>query len=354
MVDISNKLGAVTSTASSATKTVQSGTTLMATKAKDTLMVVDGYGKTAKDTLTGMANTIQNKIAAAKNFLFNTKIGDLGSLNDALAMAKEVKEDINALSSQLNDAIDGTIGTIKGMSDELRGQIQSQLNELNKIPFDQIKDGSSFVRVVMGASTSELNNLIETSNRLLDLPGEEIGRLKDSASDYAMRISIIKNAARLGLTSVIGRVMSKDPKDVVLKVALIDQFDFAVQNGDIAILNSMLDHLGVDFVLERYPTAVKDIISYYRLPIGAMATDYPQYKDQLVTCLVRFNAHWDRFNYSASQPRNLSVFNDASNDVKKLMVLDPTYNRMIQVSKNFAVSNLKGLAKQMYPYAAIA
>lgn len=355
MVDITSKLGSATQAAGSATKSVQAGTTLMATKAKDTLMVVDGYGKTAKDTLTGMANTIQNKIADAKNFLFNTKIGDLGSLNDALATAKEVKEDVAALSNQLNSAIDGTISTVKGMSSDLQSQIQGQLNNLNKLPFDQVRNGNSFMKVVLGATVPEINTLIETSNRLLDLPGEEFSRIKDSASDYAMRISILTNAARLGMTNIIDRVMSTDPTDVVMKTALIDQFDFAVQNGDITILNSMIDHLGVDFVLQRYPTAVVDIISYYRLPVGALATDYVQYKNELVAILTRFNANWDHLAFKAENPRNLSVFNSASNDVKKLMVTDTLYNRMITVSKNFsATTSLKSLAKSMYPYAALA
>jgi hypothetical protein len=355
MAEIGDKLSSAKAAASSTTKSVQAGSSLLATKAKDTLMTVDGYGKTAKDTLTGMANTIQNKIAAAKNFLFNTKIGDLGSLNDALTMAKEVREDVTALTTQLNSALDGTISTVKGMSSDLQSQIQGQLNSLNRLPFDQVKNGNSFMRVVLGATVPEMNNLIETSTRLLDLPKEEFGRIKDTASDYAMRISILTNAARLGMTHIIDRVMSSNPNDVVMKTALIDQFDFAVQNGDVTILNSMLDHLGVDFVLQRYPTAVTDIISYYRLPVGALATDYSKYKDELVAILTRFNPNWDHLAFKASNPRNLSVFNGASTDVKKLMATDKLYNRMILVSKNFsATTSLKALAKQMYPYAAIA
>ncbi|WBF04923.1 hypothetical protein [Erwinia phage vB_Ea277G] len=355
MVDITSKLSDAKTAASSATKSVQAGSTLMTTKAKDALMTVDGYGKTAKDTLTGMSNTIQNKIAAAKNFLFNTKIGDLGSLNDALATAKEVREDVTALTTQLNSALDGTIGTVKGMSSDLQSQIQGQLNNLNKLPFDQVQNGNSFLKVALGATVPEINNLIETSNRLLDLPGEEFGRIKDSASDYAMRVSILTNAARLGMTNIIDRVMSTNPNDVVMKTALIDQFDFAVQNGDVTILNSMLDHLGVDFVLQRYPTAVADIISYYRLPVGALAADYSNYKNELVAILTRFNANWDRLSFKATNPRNLSVFNGASNDVKKLMITDTLYNRMLTVSGHFtATTSLKSLAKQMYPYAAIA
>lgn len=355
MADIDSKLSSATSAAKSGAKTVQSGTTLLATKAKDTLMTVDGYGKTAKETLTGMANTIQNKITAAKDFLFNTKIGDLGSLNDALTMAKEVQEDVGELTSQLNSALDGTISTVKGMSDDLQGQIRGQLDKLNRLPFDQVGNGGEgFLKVVLGATVPQMNNLIETSNRLLDLPGEEMSRIKDASSDYAMRISIMTNAARLGMTNIIDRVMSKDPNDVVMKVALIDQFDFAIQNGDITILNKMVDHLGVDFVLQRYPTAIADIITYYRLPVGALATSYAQYKTDLVAILVRFDPNWDRVNYVATNPRNLSVFNSASNDVKKLMTTDPTYNRMIQVSKNFNPIAMKALARQMYPYVAIA
>lgn len=353
MAGIEDKLSTAKTAVSSTTKSVQAGSTLFSTKAKDTLMVVDGYGKSAKSTLTNMANTIQNKITAAKDYLFNTKIGDLGSLNDALTFANETRENVAELSNQLNSAIDGTIGAVKGMSSELQNQMQIQMGIMNKVHRDIVQSGDGFMNAVLGASVPEMNRLIETSNRLLDLPGEEFGRIKDQSAEYAMRVSILTNAAKLGMTNIIDRVMQTDPNDVVMKTALIDQFDFALQNGDLVIINNMLDHLGVDYVLGRYPTAVNDVLTYYRLPVGAQAINYTKYKTDLLACLVRFNANWDRVGFSAARPRNLSAFNLASTDTKKLLMTDSLYGRMLLVGKNFQPTSLVSLTRQMYPYVAI-
>lgn len=353
--NLSSKLASFNQGVKSTGEVVGATSTLVATKAKDTLVTVDGYGKSAVSTLTNMTNSIKNRIADAKNFLFNSPIGDLGSLNDALASAKAIKEDVNALTQQLSDSIDQTISTVKGISEDILNSANAELNFLNQIPYDQMTSPSGAFRVIMGATAPEVNNLIESANRLIDLPGETLSRVTDKYSDIALRVSLIKNAGALGLMDVIDRVMQSDPNNIVYKVALIDQFDTAVMNGELTIINKMIDTLGVEFVLGRYPNAVGDILENFRFPLGLMAVDYPACKDDLLATLVKLNVNWDMSNSSHLKYRNLSVFSNASDATIKVLSTEPLYNRMMKVAAHFSTATpLKVLAKSQYPYSAIS
>lgn len=351
--DLNNKLAAFKQTTQQAAKVTDATSTLVTTKAKDTLLVVDGYGKTAKDTLTNMKNDIQGRIAAAKNWLFNTEIGDLGSLNEALATANAVKKDVAALNQQLSDAVNGTVSTVRGISSGVLNAAQDQLSVLNKIPFDTVTNGKGGVlRVLLGATVPEINNLVDMTKRFVPNLKSELNRYEDLYAQTALKVSLLGNAAGLGMTEVIDRVMETDPNNVVLKTALIDQFDTAIRNGDLSIINSILNNLGVEYTLGRYPNAVQEILQNYRMPLGTTAVDYPAAAAALLTTVQRFDPTWDKL---AGYPQfnNLSVFTLASEDTRLAFGTLPDYQRLMAVARHYSPLPLKTELKQMYRYALL-
>lgn len=351
--DLSSKLDSFKAGVAQAPKVADATSTLVTTKAKDTLMAVDGYGKTATQTLTNMKNDLQNRIAAAKNWLFNTEIGDLGSLHEALDKVNGIKKDITALNNQLSDAIGSSIATVRGINDAVLSQAQDNLALLNKIPFDVLQNGKgNALRVILGATSSEANGLIDSVSRIIPTLKGELTRYDDYAANVALKVGLLKNAAGLGMTDVINGIMKTDPTNVVMKTALIDQFDQAILNGDLTIINSIVDNLGVEFTLGRYPNAVGEILQSYRMPLGTTAADYTAAGVELIRTLSRFNPNWDKASSNASM-YNLAIFSMVSPDVKLALKTNKDYQRILAVASHYTPTALVTQARQMYPYAVL-
>lgn len=337
------------------------GTSLVVSKANDLLTTVDGYGKSLEQNLTTVGNSVKNNMLAAKNWLFNTDIAGLGSLNDIKNTTEKSMAAVNDLAGQLNSAIDKPLGQIKGMSDSVMNGAMSQLDSLNRFT------SSSYTTIngvkipgFIGSAMPAMNGLIDTYNNTKRSAESAYARFRDLPSELALRLALIDQGGQLGLSDFINHIINNDDQDndQTYHIALIDQFDYALSNGNLDIVDQMITKLGVVTVLNRYPDAVTRILRSFRFATGTKAADYPAARAHLIATLTSLDANW-LYTKATTQGQvvNMAVFQGASDAVVKAFGTDKYYNRLILAVKHYTAAangSLVSLAKQMYPYSAIS
>ena len=350
--DISNS---VSQSASQAKSVAQTKSSLVSTGIKDTLVAVDGYGKSTSTVLSNMTNTILGKLSDTKNFLLNTKIADLGSLNDALTAASQVKADATALANQLSSEIGQSINTVKGISDSVINSATSTLSTINNTvdsTFNAVNGGISST-INSASSILNANNFITSVNTLLSSAKLTFENLEDKLSMTALKSSILQQAAYLGLTNVIDSVYASDSTNTTLTGALGDSLESALASGNITLVKSMVNNLGGTYIIQRSPTAIQLILQNYRFTTTVSVNDYGALATELITVLNSIDANWNT-SQSVNSGHMLSVFRSISSSAKAVLMTLPEYQYQITVVPHYSDSDVLSAARSQYTYIALA
>lgn len=337
------------------------GTATLTSSAQDLFATVDGYGKTLDQNLTQIGNSVKNNILAAKDWLFNTEIPGLGSLSEIQKKTTDTMASINELGNQLNDAIGKPISQVKGMSDDLMNSAMTQLDRLNELssgPMTTI--GGVQIPGIIGAKIPAVNSLIDTYNNTKRGIESTYSRVRDMPAELAMRLALIDQGGKWGLSDFINHLIDNDDQDhdQEYHVALIDQFDYALSSGNLDIVDQMLTKLGAVTVLNRYPDAVSRILRSYRFPVGTSISGYPACREHLIRTLQSLDDRW-LYNKKivGKDVISMSIFVGCSDAIAQAFATDKYYNRLVQAVRHFnqyANGSLVNVARQFYPYSAIA
>lgn len=349
-----NGIGDTLSKSASTVKSqAQTGSSLVSTGVKDTLVAVDGYGKTTAQVLSNTKNTILGKLAATKNYLLSTSIGDLGSINDALAQASAIKAEATSYVSQISASVGQTISTVKGVSDDVINTANSVMNEINtgvQSTFSAI-DGT-ISQINSGTSILDANNLLSSVNRLVSIE-TQFNTLVDSLSATSLKASILQRASYLGLSNIITSVYQSDSSNTTLTSALGDSLEQALTSGNITLIKSMAENLGSTYVLQRAPTAIQLILQNYTFATTYTANDYDTLAKELIGVLDLIDPNWNSSGV-AYLGKNLSIFRNISTKAKNILLTQSGYAYQITIANHFSAAEPVPLAKTQYSYIALA
>lgn len=349
--DLGNSLSSSSDQVKSAAQTKSS---LVATGVKDSLVAVDGYGKTTQGVLSTMTNTILGKLSDAKNFLLNTKIADLGSLNDALATASQVKSDAMDLANQLSSEIGQSISTVKGISDDVINSATDTLRTINDTvdsTFNEI-NGTLSTTINAASDITNTNNFLSSINTLLNDAELTFNNLQDKLSLTALKSSILQQAAYLGLSNVIDRVYQSDPGNTILTGSLGDSLESALTSGNLELIKTMVNNLGGVYVLQRSPDAVQTILQNYRFTSVVSANDYVAMANDLIAVLNTIDPNWNK-SASVNVGHRLNVFRSISANAKTILMTLQDYRYQITVVQQYPDTDILSLAKSNYAYIAL-
>lgn len=351
-MDLKSATSSFKSVSQRTTAKVQGGTSLFLGTAQDSLLAVDGYGKSSLDVLSNMRDGIQDRIAKTKAWLEGSAVGSVFSgIKDNLAMAKKSIHDINAIKDQLTDSIGQTIDSVTGMTEDVLGEITSNLEAAKRFPQDMLQQGESSIRVNIGSAVSDLNHLIDLTNRLtLNFSDKELPRFGDSQSSWAIDKSILSNGAAVGATPIVDTIMEKYPNENNIKQVLATAFPDAIRGGNIDMIKCIIKWVGADYLLGKFPDAVGMILRGYRFPLGSVVNRYPELSEELFTLLGTIQPDWFVMKGTSSPARNLGVFRNASKDTIKLAEIHPTYRAPLKVALFYPTENVNTVARKMYPY----
>lgn len=336
-----------------ATAQASGSVSMVSTSAKDTLQAVDGFGKTTTEVLTESRNTVAGKIAAAKDWLTKTDIAGLGSLSDIMKSAAELKKEAEALQTQITDTVSTGIGTVRGLTQEILGPAEEALAKLNELPLDKITDGQYWLDVAIGTNASDLNNLGYLTERLVG----QVDGIKDGYQDQWGRLSlgigIADSAITLGDSTVLDAVMNEWGNEAAMREPVIDRFPDAVSQGNTGLVKVMIDQLGADYILVKYPDAIQIILTTYRTPIGATVNDEPRLGEELVDILESIDPGWDKPKTVPNAVHNLKVFMNASISTQRVLSHDVSIGYLVKVAANYGTGDVVSTARNHYPFAGL-
>ncbi|WP_107333887.1 hypothetical protein [Klebsiella pneumoniae] len=353
-LDVSNFVDTLSNSASTAKAAAQTQSSLVATGVKDSMVAVDGYGKTTANVLSNMKNTLLGKLSDTKNYLLNTKISDLGSLNDLLTQASQVKQDASAFTAQLSSEIGQSISTVKGISDEVINGATSTLQEINNTVDSTFNDINGGVYQLNSAGDIlGANNLINSVKTLLDSAEYTFQNLEDKLSITALKSSILQQAAYLGLSNVVSSVYSSDSSNPTLTAAMGDSLPTVLASGNLTLVKTMVESLGGTYILQKAPDAVQQVLQNYKFGKVVDANSYSSYATELVTVLAMIDPRWNSSQFTPAGHR-LDVFRSISSNAKTVLNTLPEYAYQIAVVQHYSDNDILTLAKQQYSYIALA
>lgn len=351
---VSNYVKTLSNSAQTAKAAAQTQSSLVATGVKDSMVAVDGYGKETKTVLSNMKNMVLGKLAETKNYLLNTTISDLGSLNDLLTQASAVKKDISEYTSQLSNEIGQSISTVKGISDEVINGATSTLQEINSTVDSTFSDiNGAVTQLTSAGDILNANNLISSVNTLLANADMTFQNLEDKLSMTALKSSILQQASFLGLSNVVSAVYSSDSSNPTLTAAMGDSLPTVLASGNLSMVKAMVESLGGVYILQKAPDAVQQILQNYRFGKVIDANQYSTYATELVSVLSSIDPRWNASQFTPTGHR-LSVFRNISTNAKTVLNTLPEYAYQIAVVQHFTENTVVGLAKQQYTFIALA
>lgn len=348
LMDSAKNLGSQTVTKA------DSAVSIFTTSAKDNLTALDGFGKSTQEVLTSYKSTIKSKVNAAKDWMLNTNIADLGSLNDLLDTAAGLKRDAEALQSQITGVVSDGIGTVRGLTNDVLGPAEDALWKLQQVPFDKITDGKYWLNVATGSTMSEINDLGNLSKRFLKRTDNIIDGYKDTYADAAMAIGIGKNAGDLGHSVIYGAVLDEYGNDPMVRRTLIEAFPLAASQGNTAMLKTIIEKFGVDYLLVKYPNAIELVLSSYRMPIGATVSDFGTLGTELNSVLELISPEWFKAKSTGTGHGNLRLFSRASVSAERVLGTLPNLAYLLKVSRHYTNNSVLSTANIIYPLAVLS
>ncbi|UQT03091.1 hypothetical protein TOTORO_02280 [Serratia phage vB_SmaS-Totoro] len=333
----------------------ETSSSIFSTSVDDSLVAVDGYGKTQTQVLSNMRNGILDRLGATKDWLLNTSFLDLGSVNSALESAKGIKDNATSLTKQLSDEIGTNINSIRGISDSVIGAATTTLNDINQAVNDTFStiNGVKY-GVTAGTYGNVVNDFIDSVNRLLYDGKSTYDNIVDKFANDSLKGSILQNSSYLGLTNVIDGVYQSDPGNPILMRSLSDGLDEALVTGDIRTISCIVKNLGADYVLVRHPNVVNEILANYTYPVGTTPNEYGEQADLLIDTLNYINPQWNDAVSAPYLKNNISVFRDASSKAKAVLGSRSKYAYQIKVIDHYPNQDINVLARGMYPSGAFS
>lgn len=334
-----------------ATAKANAGVSILSTSAKESIQAIDGFGKKVTDVVTETKSTLTAKIAEAKSWLTNTDIAGLGSLNEMLKTASDLKKDAQALQDQISSAVTDGIGTIRGLTDSVMGPAEEALWKLQQIPFDRITDGKYWLDMAVGSSINEINSLGNLTNRLLGDASNIVESYKDKYAELSLAIGISNHAITLGDSSIIGAIVDKYGSEAAVRESIINRFPDAVMQGNTALLRTIVEKFGADYVLVKYPTAIQLILTGYKLPIGATVNDFDTIGRALLEVLIMIDPNWDKLKTVPNATHNLKVFTNSTPSAQRVLANVSGLGYVLKIAGNFPQADVLAVSRNHYPAA---
>lgn len=334
-----------------ATAKANAGVSMLTTSANDSIQAIDGYGKKASDVLTETKSTLVSKINEAKDWLTNTSIGSLGSLNDMLKQAASLKRDAQALQDQITNTVSDGIGTVRGLTNSVLGPAEDALWKLQQIPFDRITDGQYWLDIAVGTSVDEVNSLGYLTKSFLNSTDLLVDGFKDQYGEIAMAIGLSHNATAIGDSAVLDAVLDKYGAEAEVRDSVIAQFPDAINQGNTALLKTIITRFGKDYVLVKYPTAIQMILEGYRVPIGTTTNDFDKLGTALVEVLSLLDVNWWGLKTVPNAHINLKIFTYASVGAQRVIATQPDLGYAIKIAAHYTNTSVLGISRSYYPNA---
>ena len=334
---------------------------------KDVAIAVDRFGKRQISYVNQQAAGVKG---AFDSFFANNKV---------IALTKGVLSDIakttNAALTAVNDskkALESYTGlNLSSVGAAKASLMQASITTMSNVTgMDMqkvMRDSEDIQRIAANADIGDVNSLFNTANRLLGT--NTVGTLFDTRSESSVFGSIMRQASELGMVDMFDTLWDKVYKNDqsyngnFARYSASNSIPTVLYNGDLVMLNKLIDKLGGESIIQQYPTAITDFLGNYSAPYDTGPGDYPGIRTDIVNTMTRLDPEWLQFAPERSGSVRLDPFLKANNVILAIFTQDSLDTNKItsatSVAKPEAVSALiassypkqstAGLLRAFYP-----
>ncbi|QXO10905.1 hypothetical protein pEaSNUABM54_00079 [Erwinia phage pEa_SNUABM_54] len=286
---------------------------------KDALVAVDSYGKRAVSFINQEAAGVKGKF---DGFFSNIRILSTAkdTLKSAAQTATSALKAVNDAKSQLENYTGLNLSSLGAAKASLNNAAITTLANVSGYDVNRVmRDGEAIQRIASNADLGSVNGLYTAANRLLGVGS--VGNLVDMRSDGSVLGALMSQAGQLGMTDLFDKLWDKVSADDNLYGGSTARYSAnqtvasVLQNGDLVMLNKLIDKLGGSAILQQYPDAFSRFLNNYRIDYDSTPADYDTIRNSITTTFNRIDPNWMTLAANGVTEYQLAPFANATNIV---------------------------------------
>lgn len=341
-------------TAKVAQATPKVAPSIFETGPKDVTVAVDRYGKRAVSYVNQQAAGIKG---AFDGFFSNNKIISLtkSTLSDIAKTANSALTAVNDAKKQLENYSGLNLSSLGAAKASINTAAITTMSNVTGMDMQKVmRDSENIQRIAAGADMGDVNSLFTAANRLLGT--NTVGTLFDTRSESAVFGSLLQQASQLGMIDMFDKLWDKVYKNDqqyngnFARYSASNSIPTVLYNGDIEMLNKLIDKMGGDAIIQQYPTAITDFLANYNAPYDTSPGAYPELREKIVATMNRLDPQWLKFDAAHSGSYRLDPFLKANEIVLAIFTQSSLDTSLIAQAKSSAnPESICALIASSYP-----
>lgn len=313
-------------TAKVAQATPKVAPSIFETGPKDIAIAVDRFGKREIAYVNQQAAGIKG---AFDSFFANNKVIALtkGVLSDIAKTTNAALTAVTESKKALENYTGLNLSSVGAAKASLMQASITTMSNVTGMDMQKVmRDSEDIQRIAAGADIGDVNSLFNTANRLLGT--NTVGTLFDTRTESSVFGSIMQQASELGMVDMFDTLWDKVKKNDegyngnFARYSASNSIPTVLYNGDLVMLNKLIDKLGGDSIIQQYPTAITDFLGNYSLPYDTDPGAYPGIRTEIVNTMTRLDPEWLQLRPEHSGSSRLDPFLKANNVVLAIFTQD--------------------------------
>lgn len=315
--------------------------------------VADRYGRTPNQIFNHIQSNANLQIDNFMSLLGKSEkmFGGLMKIADKLGM--KLPDSIASAANRIAPFIKQSIASVHEFSANIKDNALKALEGIGGSEFGNFAKqmtymGGKVINLVSTSDLSSVSGLLAAGEKVF---GKEfLGGFVDIQAEIALVSSIVKDAMSFGIPELVTEAKNFVSNLGYLKSTIVSQFNLPISRGDINTLYSSTRIIDGSSVLTQIPTAVPDILRYYKFPRPFDFNKMAEYEKQLVDTLSAINPKWDVDRLGKEEVISLHAFQTLSSDAKMLFMSSSKYKEVCIMANSYTTKTLPSLAREFYPY----
>ena len=255
------------------------------------LSAADAYGMSSAFTSLPVIDDLLNMFGkdfnfsdafgAANEFIKNNKplISDITKKGEIVLGKGSLTERLLAGSSLASTAL-------SGLSPNMTDQMKSYIND-NKDTLVKIGDT---VKQIQGADISDISGLGKLISSVTGDP--TLFSINDKDGISGICSSIVSECSKFGVPNVLTELSKVMPDSSIIVDAAKKLLPDAVKGGDFNMFNEIASIIPNGEGASKFPTAIKDLLTNFKLPSDVKVTDLTSMYTKLTESFDKFDNKW--------------------------------------------------------------
>tara|TARA_B100000929_G_scaffold290485_1_gene284244 strand:- start:3102 stop:4352 length:1251 start_codon:yes stop_codon:yes gene_type:complete len=265
----------------------------------------------------------------------------------------EPQINVGVLQSRLSNALGQSINELSSEDKErlvsnLKNEEESQSGDSEVEEDDSTLSIGGVKRAFSAVSLDDAKSFA----KLLQSSGDdEVSvEVEDNSSKSQIQLATFDKAIKMNDPESFGRIASNIERTPKNRRLFLGKTNDVAKSGNLEMMNHLLDIVGVDMVLSRYPDILRDIIRYYVIPKGLRPS---QALPELLTTLNRIDSGWNSSGaYGASQS-DIEPYTWCSPDAESVFMSSDDHRTQVMIASSYRSTDKRTLINQYHDYFAM-